>query len=311
MNSQNINTQYKYHGMWPVAPTPFHDNGEVDYEGMERVLDCIVDQQVQGICILANYSEQFLLSDDERDKLTKLCMKKIDGRVKTIVTVSHFATDIVKPRAELAKSLGADIIMMMPPYHGALLKGNDVQIYEQFDEISKVGIPIMIQDAPLSGIELSVPLLTKMINEIEYLTCFKIESAQAASKIRALIKNCESKLDAPFDGEESITLYADLEAGISGSMSSALLTEKIAPVIDYFLNNEKEKAEDAYNYILPLINFENRQCGFRGTKTVMKEGGVIKSDFCRHPIKPLDAETKKLLFNFAKKYDLLTYKWGK
>ena len=78
-----------------------------------------------------------------------------------------------------------------------------------------------------------------MINEIEYLTCFK-ESAQAASKIRALIKNCHSKLDAPFDGEESITLYADLEAGISGSMSSALLPEKIAPVIDYFLNDQKE-----------------------------------------------------------------------
>ena len=69
--------------------------------------------------------------------------------------------------------------------------------------------------------------------------------------------------------------------------------------------------EEIYNDILPLINFENRQCGFRGTKTVMKEGGVIKSDFCRHPIKPLDTETKKLLFNFANKYDLLTYKWGK
>ena len=267
--------KYKYNGMWPVAPTPFHENGEVDYEGMNRVIDCMVDQKVEGICILANYSEQFLISDEEREKLTKLCMKKIDGRVKTIVTVSHFATDIVLPRAELAKSLGADIIMMMPPYHGALLKGNPDQIFEQFNEISKVGIPIMIQDAPLSGIELSVPLLTKMINEIENLTCFKIESANAASKIRALIKNCGERLDAPFDGEESITLYADLEAGISGSMSSALLPEKIAPVIDHFLNNEKDKAEEIYNNILPLINFENRQCGFRATKTVMKEGGVI------------------------------------
>mgnify|MGYP006247439965 FL=1 len=112
-----MSTKYKYYGMWPVAPTPFHDNGEVDYEGMERVLDCMVDQKVQGICILANYSEQFLLSDDEREKLTKLCMKKIDGRVKTIVTVSHFATDIVRPRAELAKSLGADIIMMLSLIH--------------------------------------------------------------------------------------------------------------------------------------------------------------------------------------------------
>ena len=303
--------KYKFYGMWPVAPTPFHDNGEVDYDGMERVIDCMVDQKVQGICILANYSEQFLLSDDEREKLTKLCMKKIDGRVKTIVTVSHFATDIVRPRAELAKSLDADIIMMMPPYHGALLKGSSDQIYEQFNEISNVGIPIMIQDAPLSGIELSVPLLTKMINEIENLTCFKIESANAALKIRALIKNCSERLDAPFDGEESITLYADLEAGISGSMSSALLPEKIAPVIDHFWNNEKDKAEEVYDSILPLINFENRQCGFRATKTVMKEGGVIKSDFCRDPIKPLDQDTKNLLLNFAERYDLLTYKWGK
>ena len=306
-----MNNKYKYQGMWPVAPTPFHENGEVDYEGMDRVIDCMVDQKVEGICILANYSEQFLISDEEREKLTKLCMKKIDGKVKTIVTVSHFATDIVRPRAELAKSLGADIIMMMPPYHGALLKGNPDQIFEQFNEISKVGIPIMIQDAPLSGIELSVPLLTKMITEIEHLTCFKIESANAASKIRALIKNCSQKLDAPFDGEESITLYADLEAGISGSMSSALLPEKIAPVIDHFWNNEKDKAEEVYNSILPLINFENRQCGFRATKTVMKEGGVIKSDFCRDPIKPLDLDTKNLLLNFAKRYDLLTYKWGK
>ncbi len=306
-----MNNKYKYKGMWPVAPTPFHENGEVDYEGMGRVIDCMVDQKVEGICILANYSEQFLISDEEREKLTKLCMKKIDGRVKTIVTVSHFATDIVRPRAELAKSLDADIIMMMPPYHGALLKGNPDQIFEQFNEISKVKIPIMIQDAPLSGIELSVPLLTKMINEIEYLTCFKIESANAASKIRALIKNCSERLDAPFDGEESITLYADLEAGISGSMSSALLPEKIAPVIDHFWYNEKDKAEQIYNSILPLINFENRQCGFRATKTVMKEGGVIKSDFCRDPIKPLDEDTKNLLLNFAKRYDLLTYKWGK
>ena len=310
MNSQNINTQYKYYGMWPVAPTPFHDNGEVDYEGMERVIDCMVDQQVQGICILANFSEQFLLSDDERDKLTKLCMNKIDGRVKSIVTISHFASDITKSRAELAKSLGADIVMMMPPFFG-LLKGGQDQIFEQFDLISSVGLPVMVQDAPaLSGIELSVPLLTKMINEIEFLTCFKIESAQASLKIRTLIKNCGPKLEAPFDGEESHSVFSNLEAGISGSMSSALLPEKISPVINYFLNNDKKKAEEIYNNILPLINFENRQCGFRATKSVMQEGGVIKSDFCRHPIKPLDTETKKLLFNFAKKYDLLTYKWG-
>ncbi|MEM9360026.1 MAG: dihydrodipicolinate synthase family protein, partial [Pseudomonadota bacterium] len=52
-----------YRGVWPVAPTPFTDSGALDPEGMRNVLDCMIDQGVDGICILANYSEQFLLSD--------------------------------------------------------------------------------------------------------------------------------------------------------------------------------------------------------------------------------------------------------
>ena len=97
----------------------FRDDGQVDYEGMKRVIDCIVDQKVDGVCILANFSEQFLLSDEERFKLTNLCLEHINGRIKSIVTISHF-TDIVYERARLAKSLGANIVMMMPPHHGAL-----------------------------------------------------------------------------------------------------------------------------------------------------------------------------------------------
>ncbi len=109
-----------YSGIWPVAPTPFHEDGSLDEPGMRRVLDCLIDQGADGICILANFSEQFLLSDAERELLTRLCIEHIDGRVPVIVTISHFATRIAVERAQLAKSLGAAIVMMMPPYHGAL-----------------------------------------------------------------------------------------------------------------------------------------------------------------------------------------------
>ena len=59
-------------GLFPIAPTPFHDNGDIDFEGQVRVLDCMIDQGVDGICILANYSEQFALTDDERASLLAL-----------------------------------------------------------------------------------------------------------------------------------------------------------------------------------------------------------------------------------------------
>ena len=103
----------KYTGCWPVVPTPFHEDGTLDLEGMKRVLDCTIDMGVDGICILANFSEQFLISDEERAILTKLCLEHVAGRVPVIVTISHYATPIVVERAHYAKDLGADIVMMM------------------------------------------------------------------------------------------------------------------------------------------------------------------------------------------------------
>ena len=61
----------RYAGIFPVAPTPFTDTGALDLDGKRRVLDCMIDQGVDGICILANYSEQFLLSDVERDQVLR------------------------------------------------------------------------------------------------------------------------------------------------------------------------------------------------------------------------------------------------
>jgi 4-hydroxy-tetrahydrodipicolinate synthase len=299
-----------FKGCWPVAPTPFMPNGEIDKEGMKRVIDCMIDQNVDGICILANYSEQFLLSDDEREILTKLCIEHVDGRVPVITTVSHFSTDIALSRAKLVKSLGGEMLMMMAPYHGALMKGTPQQTFEQFAKVGEAGVTIMVQDAPLSGVELPVPLLVKMAKEIEMVKCFKIECAQAAAKLRVLVKEGRDVIEGPFDGEEGITLFADLEAGATGNMSSAMIPDLIRPIVLDFLDGKIDMAENKYNEILPLINYENRQCGFRAAKAIMKEGGVIKSDFCRHPIPPLEANTREGLIKLASKYNPIALNWG-
>ena len=301
----------KYSGIWPVAPTPFHPNGEVDYEGMRRVLDCMIDQGVDGICILANFSEQFLITDAEREALSRLCLEHVAGRVPVIVTISHYATHIVLQRARLSKELGAAMVMMMPPYHGALLKGTPDQTFEQFTKVGEVGIPIMIQDAPLSGVELSVPLLVRMAREIEMVKLFKIECPQAANKLRALIEQGGDAIEGPFDGEEAITLMADLQAGATGSMTSAMIPDQIKPVIEHFLAGKADQAASAYARVLPAINFENRQCGFRATKVVMEEGGVIQSAFCRHPIPALHPQAKAGLLEILRPLNPVALNWGK
>ena len=301
----------QYTGIWPVAPTPFHDDGRVDTEGMRRVLDCIIDQGADGICILANFSEQFLISDAERELLTKLCLEHIAGRVPVIVTISHFATQIAVARARLAQDLGADIVMMMAPYHGALLKGNAKQTFEQFQRVGEVGIPIMVQDAPLSGVDLPVPLLVKMAQEIEMVKLFKIECPRAANKLRALIAEGGDAIEAPFDGEEAITLLADLDAGCTGSMTSGLIVDQIKPVITHYLAGRMSAATEAYGRVAMVINHENRQCGWQACKAAMVEGGVIKSAYCRHPIEALHADIKSRLIDLLKPLHPIVLNWGK
>ena len=300
----------QFQGIIPVAPTPFTPGGTVDEEGMKRVLDCMIDQGVDGICILANFSEQFLISDAEREVLARLSVEHIAGRVPVIVTISHYATQIVVERARFAKDLGADIVMMMPPYHGALLMGTPEQSFEQFAAVSAVGLPIMVQDAPLSGVDLSVPLLVRMAQEIEMVKLFKIECPRAANKIRALIEAGGDAIEAPFDGEEAISLLADLDAGATGSMTSGMIVDQIKPVITKHHAGDVAGATEAYGRVAMAINHENRQCGWQSCKAAMVEGGVIKSEFCRHPIPPLHPAIRTRLIDLLKPLDPLVLRWG-
>lgn len=301
-----------YTGIFPIVPTPFTEDGSLDLDGQRRVIDCMIDQGVDGLCILANYSEQFLLSDAERETLQTVCLEHVAGRTMVIATCSHFSTRIAVERCKRAEAQGAAMVMMMPPYHGALLRAADEGVYEHFAALADaIDIPIMIQDAPLSGVTLPVPLLARIARELPTVSYFKIETPGTAGKLRALIAAAGEHIDGPFDGEEGITLLADLDAGATGTMTSALACEKIRPIVMDHLAGDRAAAEAGYNRMLPLINLENRQCGLKGCKTVMMEGGVIKSDRVRHPLIPLDAPARAELLRMARDLDLIALRWGK
>jgi dihydrodipicolinate synthase/N-acetylneuraminate lyase len=299
-------------GVCPVAPTPFTASGDLDLDGQRRVMDCMIDQGVDAICILANYSEQFLISDAERGTLLDVCLAQVAGRVPVIVTCSHFSTRIAAERAAAAAAAGAAMVMLMPPYHGATLRADEKGMLEHFQRVADAGrIPIMVQDAPLSGVALSMPFLVRLAREVPAVRYFKVETAGAAAKLRGLIEAGGAAIAGPFDGEESITLMADLDAGATGTMSSALLPDLIKPVVVHHRAGRRREAAAAYARILPLINYENRQCGLRATKTVMAEGGVIASDAVRHPLEPLHPATRAGLLELAREVNPLALTWGK
>ncbi|RDT00474.1 dihydrodipicolinate synthase family protein, partial [Burkholderia contaminans] len=226
----------RYQGVFPVVPTIFDAHGALDLDGQRRCLEFMIDAGSQGLCIHANYSEQFALGDDERDLITRVTLEHVAGRVPVIVTTSHFSARICAERNRRAQALGAAMVMVMPPYHGATFRVPEAQVRAFFREAADgLDIPLMIQDAPASGVALPAPFLASLAREIDAVSYFKIETAGAASNPRELSALCGCAPSGLGDSEPGLTLLAARTAAASVAMTGGaaaaglLLPAVVAP----------------------------------------------------------------------------------
>ena len=301
----------RYRGVFPVVPTTFTPSGELDLPSQLRCVDFMIDAGSNGLCILANFSEQFVLADDEREVLTKAILEHVAGRVPVIVTTTHFSTRVCVARSRRAQDMGAAMVMVMPPYHGATIRVPEAAIHAFYAALSDaLAIPIMIQDAPVSGTVLSAPFLARMASGIEHVAYFKIETAGAASKLRELIRLGGAAVEGPWDGEEAITLLPDLDAGATGSMTGGGYPDCFRRIIDAYVAGRREEAIAEYTRWLPLINFENRQGGLLSAKALMQEGGVIACEAPRDPFPAMHPATRAGLIETARRLDPLVLRWA-
>ncbi|MGF6267067.1 dihydrodipicolinate synthase/N-acetylneuraminate lyase [Paraburkholderia youngii] len=169
----------------------------------------------------------------------------------------------------------------------------------------------MIQDAPASGTTLSAPFLAKLAREIDAVSYFKIETAGAASKLRELIALGGDAIEGPWDGEEGITLLADLDAGATGAMTGGGYPDGIRRITDAYFAGRRDEAVEQYAYWLPLINYENRQSGFLTAKALLRAGGVIACDRPRAPWPELHPQVRAGLLDAARRLDPLVLRWGR
>jgi 4-hydroxy-tetrahydrodipicolinate synthase len=299
-------------GVVPVVPTIFRDDETVDLDGTVRVVDYLIDAGVDGVCLLANYSEQFSLTDAEREEIGRRLLGHIAGRLPVIVTTSHYSVRVAAARSRAAQELGASMVMVMPPFFGATMTVPGPGVIEYFRRVADaIDIPVMVQDAPLSATPLPAGLLVDLVRQVPQVQYAKIEVPGAADKLNALVRALGDRLPGPFDGEESVTLIPDLDAGATGTMPSSMVPGELGQIVRAHAAGDRATAVRAWEDLLPLIHFENRQCGLRAQKILLAEGGIIGSDRTRAPLRPVSPRTRRGLIELAQQRDPLILRWGR
>ncbi|RVU23040.1 dihydrodipicolinate synthase family protein [Streptomyces antnestii] len=298
-------------GVIPVVPTVFHDDEELDLGGLARVVDYLIDAESDALCVLANYSEQFSLTDDERDRVGRTVLERAAGRVPVVVTTSHYSARVAALRSRQAQDMGAAMVMLMAPFFGATMGVPEAAVLDYFTTVAAaIDIPIVIQDAPLSATPLSAELLVQLVKHVPQVSHVKIEVPGTADKLRTLLAALGDRLAGPFDGEEAITLIPDLDAGAVGTMCSSMVPDRLGRIVRRYRAGDRTGAVADWEALLPLIHFENRQCGLRAQKVLLAEGGIIGSDRTRAPFGPVTPATRNSLLELARRHDPLVLRWA-
>jgi 4-hydroxy-tetrahydrodipicolinate synthase len=272
-------------GVFPIVVTPFHDDGTVDYESLDRLVDHLLEQGADGLGLFGNASEGYALFGDERARMLRRIVARVNGRAPLVASSGHTGTDAAVAASKEAEDLGANALMVLPPY---LLRPDGDGLMFYFDAISKaVSIPIMVQDAPLmTQVAMPVALLARMAREIEHVRSAKVEAPPTAPKVEALAKALGGRAPdfAIFGGLNGQFLIEEFDRGAVGTMPLSDITATYAAIWRHLERGERTEAWAKFTQALPLIRYELQPgLGVSAAKHNLVAAGVIRSARVRHP----------------------------
>lgn len=280
--------------------TPFQSDGAIDYSRWQELIDIYIDAGVHGLVLGAGTGQHPYLTQAECNKLYKLGAARVDGRCNLIMQTSALIVDEVIERSKHAEGLGADALMILPPY----LEGpeDDDGLFEFYRTIdaaldSSKDTDIIGYNIPqTTGIGISIDLF-KRLNQLTHFnyikdsagdlathqaylqTGYKVLNGADPTTVFAMIAGATGTIwgGANYMPKQCVALYELVSSGdIAGAMS---LWNKMIPSLLYIWEG---------NYI-PKVKTACRLRGF--------DGGSVRA-----PLQPISASEENEL---AKRLALL------
>lgn len=279
----------KLEGVVPILLTTFHDDGTLDLESQRRLIHHLLEQGAHGLGLFGNASEGYTLSGAERRQLLELIAQEVKGQVPLVVSSGHTGTTVAVELSRESEDLGADALMVLPPYY---LKTDGEGLVRYYGEIANaVKIPVMVQDAPaLTNVAMPPSLLAKMAREIPGVRYVKVEAAPTSPKFSVVKREAGDKL-VLFGGLNGNFFLEELARGSRGIMPGSDMIGLFVRVWDGWHQGQLEEAWDVFTQMLPLIRFELQPgLGVSAMKQNLQAAGIIRSACVRHPTSALDGE---------------------
>lgn len=195
-----------FRGSYTVTVTPFTEDGSaIDLAAWARFVDWQIEAGVPGIIILGTTGEFLTLTDEERTQFVEATVKHVAGRIPVLVGTMNAHTPRAARYSMEAEALGADGLMIIPPYYYTPTEDEIVRYYGMICE--KVSLPIMLYNNPFtSNVDMSAKLVARLARTFEQIRYIK-EASMDVARVYDIVEESEGLMNV-WAGERVVESYA-------------------------------------------------------------------------------------------------------
>lgn len=290
-------------GVNPIVAMPFTSQGEIDERSFVRLLEHLAGSGVHGVTLFGIASEFPKLSDAERDRLSQLLISTLaGGSLYRAMSITDHSTELAVKRARRYCALGADALMLLPPFF--LSPSPEAVQTHIYAVLEAVDIPVMVQYAPgETGLPITPQQLAEVAERYPH-AVFKIECNPPVDYTREFLRHAPQA--SVLNGYAGLYMLKMLEAGGKGVMPGCSFAEVYVQIYRHWQAGEYQQAETLHQRLLPFIQRWMSHCEYiiQAEKTILMERGIIATDYCRRPGWSLTQEDRQILARFTDEFHL-------
>jgi 4-hydroxy-tetrahydrodipicolinate synthase len=275
-------------GVYVISATPFDDDGSIDFDSADSLVEFYIDKGVSGMTILGMMGEANKMSADEAEGFMRHMLKRVAGRVPVIVGISDPGLNNLARLAKASMEAGT-VGVMIAPISGL---NTDVKIYDYFARVfAALGddIPVCYQDYPqATGVHISVACFNRLVRDFDRMVMFKHEDCPGLGKLTRLRQTAAEddtlRRVSILVGNGGLYLPEELARGADGAMTGFAFPEMLVQVVDRYGSGDIEGAQNLFDVYLPVVRYEQQPgFGLAVRKEVLRRRGAIANAATRAP----------------------------
>jgi len=270
-------------GMGVALVTPFNEDGSVDYEALIRLVDYQLQNGTDFLCVLGTTAETPTLSKEEKEKVKRMVIERVNGRIPILLGVGSNNTQAVVESVKNDDMTGVDALLVVVPYYN---KPSQEGIYQHYKAVAEATeLPIVLYNVPgRTGVNMTSETTLRLARDFENIVAIK-EASGNITQMDEIIKNKPEGFDV-ISGDDGITypLIALGAVGVISVLGNAFPAE-FSRMVRLAMQGNYAQAQVIHHRVTEMYSLLFVDGNPAGVKAMLSMMGMMKNTL-RLPLVP-------------------------